>query len=176
MILPDAYIRTALSCSEPWAYVPGIREEFGRIDDTQVQPASLDVRLGPDFTDPFTGETGTWSPDGDPFRLRPGQCVLGNLVERFAIPADIVARVEGKSTWARRFLTVHSAGFVDPGFRGDLTLELKNDGHQTLELWPGTRIAQISFQMMSAAAAAPYGSPGLGSHYQHQTGATPAAR
>jgi dCTP deaminase len=100
--------------------------------------------------------------------------VLASLVERFVVPDDLVARVEGKSSWARRFLTVHSAGFIDPGFRGDITMELKNDGGLVLELRPGMVIAQVSFQQMTGPAARPYGTRGLGSHYQGQSGATAA--
>lgn len=173
MIYPDTSIRGGLRSDRPWAYVPGVREEFGEIDDSQIQPASLDVRLGPDFVDHTDGRRVDWSP-GDRFLLKPGGCVLASLVERFALPADVVARVEGKSSWARRFLTVHSAGFIDPGFRGDITMELKNDGGLMLELRPGMVIAQVSFQQMLGPAARPYGSPGLGSHYQGQSGATPA--
>lgn len=173
MILPDTHIRAALHSDQPWAYVPGVREQFGQIDDSQIQPASLDVRLGPEFVDHPSGREFQLK-DDEALYLRPGKCVLASLVERFVIPAGVVARVEGKSSWARRFLTVHSAGFIDPGFRGDITMELKNDGGLTLELRPGMVIAQVSFQQMLGPAARPYGSPGLGSHYQGQSGATPA--
>lgn len=173
MILPDTHIRAALHSDQPWAYVPGVREQFGEIDDSQIQPASLDVRLGPDFVAHPSGREFS-VPRGQGVYLRSGECVLASLVECFVIPADVVARVEGKSSWARRFLTVHSAGFIDPGFRGDITMELKNDGGLMLELRPGMVIAQVSFQQMLGMAARPYGSPGLGSHYQGQSGATPA--
>jgi dCTP deaminase len=100
--------------------------------------------------------------------------VLASLVEAVGIWNDVVARVEGKSSWARHFLTVHSAGFIDPGFQGDITLELKNDGQQELYLEPGVFIAQISFQWLAAPAKRPYGTEGLDSHYQYQKGPTPA--
>lgn len=173
----DSLISAALAPGRsltPLAWVPDDRyEAFGPIDVSQVQPASLDVRLAGQFIR---------HPDGQffetdaryPYHLEPGGCVLGCLVERFALPEDVVARVEGKSSWARHFLTVHSAGFIDPGFRGDVTLELKNDGHATLELTPGALIAQVSFQWLVAPARRPYGTEGLGSHYQNQEGATPS--
>lgn len=177
---PDKLIVAALSNQRgasgilPIAYTPTERgEEYGPILDSQVQPASLDVRLGPDLILHPDGEEIRMRPDQE-FYLTPGNCVLASLVERFAIPNDVVARVEGKSTWARQFLTVHSAGFVDPGFRGDLTMELKNDGWKEIVLRPGDRIAQVSFQWLAAPALRPYGSEGIGSHYQNQTGATPA--
>lgn len=173
MILPDHAIRRRLHRDEPIAWVPASREEFGPIDDSQIQPASLDVRLGPEFVDHVTGQRVSLVGD-DALKLAPGSCVLASLVERFSIPADLVARVEGKSSWARRFLTVHSAGFIDPGFKGDITMELKNDGGLVLELRPGLVIAQVSFQTMSAVCERPYGSPGLGSHYQGQVGTTAA--
>jgi dCTP deaminase len=92
------------------------------------------------------------------------------LLERVQIPNDVVARIEGKSTWARQFLTVHSAGFIDPGFHGDVTLELKNDGEVPIYLFPGVAIAQMSFQYLSARAIRPYGTKALNSHYQSQEG------
>lgn len=177
---PDKLISAALETHRgasgllPIAYVPTEREEeFGGIMPVQIQPASLDVRLGGDFILHPSGE----ALGLDSFHvltLQPGQCVLANLVERVAIPDNVVARVEGKSTWARHFLTIHSAGFIDPGFHGDVTLEMKNDGHAPIEMVPGCFIAQISFQWLAAPAIRPYGSEGIGSHYQGQIGATPA--
>jgi dCTP deaminase len=109
------------------------------------------------------------------YQLMPGDCVLGSIVEAVSIPSDVVACIEGKSSWARHFLTVHSAGFIDPGFNGDITLELKNDGKLPLVLEPGRAIAQISFLWLAAPALRPYGSEGLGSHYQYQKGPTESA-
>lgn len=173
MILPDHAIRRRLRRDAPIAWVPAAREEFGPIEDSQIQPASLDVRLGAEFIDHRTGEK-VMVEGPDKLTLHPGACVLASLVERFSIPYDLVARVEGKSSWARKFLTVHSAGFIDPGFQGDITMELKNDGGLMLELRPGMVIAQVSFQTMLAPAERPYGSAGLGSHYQGQVGTTAA--
>lgn len=172
MILNDTAIRRLVEDGN--VYVPVVREEFGEIEDSQIQPASLDVRLGDEFVDHVTARRIFLEAEGGSFMLHPGECILASLVERFVIPADLVARVEGKSSWARRFLTVHSAGFIDPGFRGDITMELKNDGGLTLELRPGQVIAQLSFHRMEAPAVRPYGSPGLRSHYQGQTGTTAA--
>lgn len=159
------------------AYVPVDRiGVYGEISRQQVQPASLDVRLSGHFINPFAEEPGEMETATlDPnfiYVLGPGDCLLASLVERVRIPSDALARVEGKSTWARQFLTVHSAGFIDPGFHGDVTLELKNDGKMPLSLRPGVPIAQISFCDLAAPALRPYGSEGLGSHYQGQTGAT----
>lgn len=158
----------------PLVFVPADRlERFGPMDASQVQPASLDVRLGPEF---ITHPEGTRLIPAEDYLypLQPGECLLGSLVEAVAIWDNVVARVEGKSSWARKFLTVHSAGFIDPGFQGDITLELKNDGNEVLYLQPGVRIAQLSFQWLAAPAKRPYGTEGLGSHYQYQKGPTEA--
>lgn len=159
-------------------FVPADRlDQYGPIQDSQVQPASLDVRLGDGFRNPFARlgeqEEIRLSPEFS-YVLEPGECVLGHLVEQVRIPADALARIEGKSTWARKFLTIHSAGFLDPGFCGDVVLELKNDSPVNLPLTPGMTIAQITFADLAAPALRPYGTNGLGSHYQGQTGATPA--
>lgn len=174
---PDKLIAAALDVRRPDA-TPAIawvplerRERFGPIADSQIQPASLDVRLGEDFILHPSGEK-VGLDEFFSYVLKPGECLLANLVESFNMPDNVVARVEGKSTWARQFLTVHSAGFIDPGFRGDITLELKNDGHHNLNLVPGMAIAQVSFQWLAAPAMRPYGSKGLDSHYQDQRGAT----
>lgn len=154
-------------------FVPEERAEFGPIEQWQIQPASLDVRLSWDFINHKTDER-IRGVNGHLFLLMPGDCVLASLVERFSMPDNLVARVEGKSSWAREFLTVHSAGFIDPGFQGDITLELKNDGHKPLYLPVGRSIAQVSFQSLAAPARRAYGSEGLGSHYQNQNGTTRA--
>jgi len=155
-------------------FVPEQRIElWGDIQDSQIQPASLDVRLSADFIR---------HPDGQPiyldrfrtYLLSPGECVLGSTIERLNMPDNVVCRVEGKSSLARLFLTVHSAGFIDPGFRGDVTLELKNDGALRMELRPGMLIAQLSFQTLDAPAVRPYGHRDLRSHYQEQWGPTRA--
>jgi dCTP deaminase len=159
----------------PLVFVPPDRlERFGPMDASQVQPASLDVRLGEEFITHPEGSRIIPSAEGSGYQIRPGECLLASLVETVAIWDNVVARVEGKSRWARQFLTVHSAGFIDPGFQGDITLELKNDGATDLWLVPGVRIAQLSFQWLAAPAKRPYGSEGLGSHYQYQKGPTEA--
>ena len=172
----DKMIFDAITRQYPIVFTPEERaERYGPIMDHQVQPCSLDVRLGESFIA---------HPSGEPvdldeffaFTLLPGECVLASLLERFSLPPGIAARIEGKSTWAREFLTVHSAGFVDAGFAGDLTLELKNDGRKVLILKPGDVIAQVSFVTLDAPAERPYGSPGIDSHYQGQEGATPSWR
>lgn len=181
MIIPDWQIRLLVdppadrSGASKAVYVPDFRlEAFGEIADDQIQPASLDVRLGTHFIS-HPGGHQFQIPKGEGFYLESGECVLGCLVERFRMPDNLVARVEGKSSWARKFLTVHSAGFIDPGFCGDITMELKNDGYLPIRLAPGDKIAQISFHVLAAPAKRPYGSNSIGSHYQRQTGATPSA-
>jgi dCTP deaminase len=176
-MFPDRAIREAVwptNGARPTVYVPACRAEFGPIHESQIQPVSLDVRLGPDFIRHPSGEEVGLDPHFT-LTLQPGQCVLGNLVERFRMGSDnVVARVEGKSSWARRFLTVHAAGLIDPGFCGDITLELKNDGHSPIQLTPGVPIAQVTFQFLAAPVDRLYGDWGLNSHYQNQEGATPA--
>lgn len=156
---------------KPQVFVPPKRTEFGPVLDQQVQPASLDVRLArelirhPDGSDLRMGDQG--------YILEPGECLLGTLVESFEMRTDnLAARIEGKSSWARKFLTVHSAGFIDPGFCGDITLELKNDGHKRLLLLPGVIIAQVSFHFLAGPVERMYGEMALGSHYQFQRGPT----
>lgn len=106
--------------------------------------------------------------------LPPGGFVLGSTEEVVGLPADIAARIEGCSTLGRLGLACHvTAGFIDPGFQGTITLELKNMGHQPFTLRPGMRIAQVCFFEMTSPAERPYGSPGVG-RYMHQRGATPA--
>jgi dCTP deaminase len=175
-MLNDAMIMTAVTGVSPIAYVPDERgDTWGPIMDSQIQPASLDVRLGEEFrTHP--GNERVDLDEFFAFTLLPGECVLASLLERVNLPNDIAARVEGKSTWAREFLTIHSAGFIDPGFHGDVTLELKNDGRKVLVLKPGDLIAQISFHLLAAPAQRPYGHEGLDSHYQGQEGTTPSWR
>ena len=149
-----------------------------------VQPASVDIRLDAhfrvfrnhrreyidiredleDLTEPETiGE-------GESFVLHPGEFVLGSTIERVELADDIVARVEGKSSLGRLGLLVHAtAGFVDPGWRGHLTLELSNVATLPIRLYYGMKIAQLSFQDLSTPADRPYGHPELKSHYQGQT-------
>jgi dCTP deaminase len=154
-------------------FVPTWRmERWGDIQDSQIQPASLDVRLGPEFIRHPDGAEFSAAEAGKSYPLSPGECVLASTIERVKMPDNAVCRVEGKSSLARIFLTVHSAGFIDPGFCGDITLELKNDGMVPLRLAPGMLIAQLSFQSLDAPAVRPYGHQQLGSRYQFQRGPT----
>jgi dCTP deaminase len=107
--------------------------------------------------------------------LHPSEFVLGVTVERVALPDDLVGRLEGKSSLGRLGLLIHStAGFVDPGFDGHLTLELSNVANLPITVYPGMKIGQISFLRMTAPAERPYGSSALQSKYQHQRGPTPS--
>ncbi|MCI8676493.1 MAG: dCTP deaminase [Atopobiaceae bacterium] len=152
-----------------------------------VQPASVDVRLGSNFRifrnsihtyiDPLTEQPDLTEevvvPEGEAFILHPGQFALGTTLERIALPDDILGKLEGKSTLGRLGLMIHStAGYVDPGWDGELTLELSNVATLPIMLHPGMRIGQLSFERMSSPVERPYGSAQLGSHYQGQKGAT----
>lgn len=107
--------------------------------------------------------------------LRPGEFALATTAETVRIPNDLAARVEGKSSLGRLGLSVHiTAGFIDAGFNGQITLELKNETPYTMILEVGMPIAQLCFYELTAPAEHPYGSPGLGSHYQDQVGVTPS--
>ena len=111
----------------------------------------------------------------DMFVLHPGEFVLGSTAERVALPDDLVARLEGKSSLGRLGLLIHStAGFVDAGWDGHLTLELSNVANLPITLYPGMKIGQISFLQMTTAADVPYGSSQVGSKYQGQRGPTPS--
>jgi dCTP deaminase len=111
----------------------------------------------------------------DTFMLHPGEFVLGSTLERVALPTDLVARLEGKSSLGRLGLLIHStAGFVDAGWDGQLTLELSNVANLPITLYPGMKIGQISFIRMSTPADVPYGSAAVGSKYQGQRGPRPS--
>ncbi len=166
--------------------------ESGRIkidpwDPGLVQPASVDLRLGDSFRvfhnhraaaidlrEPPTNLTEeVVVEDGEPFVIHPGEFVLGVTRELVELPDDIVARIEGKSSLGRLGLIVHAtAGFVDPGFRGTLTLEITNLTRIPIKLYAGLPIAQLSFMALDKPAERPYGSAELGSHYQGQVAAT----
>jgi dCTP deaminase len=166
--------------------------ESGRIkiepfDPGMVQPASVDVRLGGSFrvfhnhriqsidlADPPRDLTEHVEiADDGQFVIHPGEFVLGRTVEFVEIPDDIVCRIEGKSSIGRLGLVVHAtAGFVDPGFRGTLTLEITNFNSVPIVLRPGLPIAQLSFMALDRPADRPYGHPDLGSHYYGQVDAT----
>jgi dCTP deaminase len=171
-----------------------IRElvEAGRIqidpwDPALVQPASVDLRLGDSFrvfhnhrtsaidlrNPPDNLTEAVVVPEDEPFVIHPGEFCLGRTLEWVRIPDDIVARIEGKSSLGRLGLIVHAtAGFCDPGFEGTLTLELNNLTRVPIKLYPKLPIAQLSFMTLDRPAEKPYGTPGLGSHYQGQRSAT----
>jgi len=109
------------------------------------------------------------------FILHPGEFVLGSTLERVRVPIDLVARLEGKSSLGRLGLLIHStAGFVDAGWNGQLTLELSNVANLPITLYPGMKIGQISFIQMTTAADVPYGANAVGSKYQNQVGPIPS--
>ncbi len=113
--------------------------------------------------------------DERPFILHPGEFVLGSTLERVRLPDDLVARLEGKSSLGRLGLLIHStAGFIDPGWDGHVTLELSNVANLPIAIYPGMKIGQISFLQMTTAAETPYGSGATGSKYQGQRGPTPS--
>jgi dCTP deaminase len=113
--------------------------------------------------------------EDDSFVLHPGEFVLGSTSERVTLPDDLVARLEGKSSLGRLGLLIHStAGFVDAGWDGHLTLELSNVANLPIALYPGMKIGQISFLRMTTPADSPYGSASVGSKYQGQRGPTPS--
>ena len=158
-------------------------------DETMVQPSSVDLRCDPSFRvfenhkypviDPKAPQddltTSVTVTDDEPFILHPGEFVLGSTLETVGLADDIVARLEGKSSLGRLGLLIHStAGFIDPGFRGQVTLELSNVANLPIAIYPRMKIGQISFYRMTTPAEFPYGSPELGSKYQNQTGPTPS--
>jgi len=158
-------------------------------DETLIQPSSIDVRLDRYFRvfnnsrythiDPATQQdelTSLVEPDGeDPFVLHPGEFVLGSTFEAVTLPDDLAGRLEGKSSLGRLGLLTHStAGFIDPGFNGHITLELSNVANLPIMLWPGMKIGQLCLFRLSSPASAPYGSAQFGSRYQGQRGPTPS--
>ena len=180
MVLSDRSIREALESG---------RLIVDPLGDNALQPASLDIRLDryfrvfrnhrqpyidireemPELTEPEE------IADDEPFILHPGEFVLGSTLERVAVPDDLVARLEGKSSLGRLGLLIHStAGYVDAGWDGQLTLELSNVANLPITLYPGMKIGQISFMQMTTPADNPYGSDGLGSKYQGQDGPRPS--
>jgi dCTP deaminase len=158
-------------------------------DDAMVQPSSVDVRLDRFFRvfenhkyphiDPAADQpdlTRVVEPEGvEPFILHPGEFVLGSTYEVVTLPDDVAARLEGKSSLGRLGLLTHStAGFIDPGFSGHVTLELSNVATLPIKLWPGMKIGQLCFFRLSSPAEHPYGSDKYGSRYQGQRGPTPS--
>ena len=113
--------------------------------------------------------------DGEPFVLHPGEFVLGSTLELFTLPDDLAGRLEGKSSLGRLGLLTHStAGFIDPGFSGHITLELSNVANLPITLWPGMKIGQLCILRLTSPAEHPYGSSRVGSKYQGQRGPTPS--
>ena len=109
------------------------------------------------------------------FILHPGEFVLGSTLERVTLPDDLVARLEGKSSLGRLGLLIHStAGFIDPGWDGHVTLELSNVANLPITIYPGMKIGQLSFVQLTEPAERPYGAAGIGSKYQGQRGPTPS--
>lgn len=140
--------------------------------NTALQPASVDLTLGPDLRSPYADITTQFK---DYVTLLAGECLLATTREHVELSDDIVGRVEGKSTFGRKFLLVHTtAGFIDPGFKGTITLELTNLSRVPLTLKIGDPICQISFAFTDQRVSRPYGHAGLNSHYQNQQGVTPA--
>ena len=180
MLLSDRDIRLEISHGrvglDPW-------------DPAMVQPSSVDVRLDRyfrlfdnhkyPFIDPAEDQPDLThlievAPD-EAFVLHPGEFVLGSTFEQVTLPDDIAARLEGKSSLGRLGLLTHStAGFIDPGFSGHVTLELSNVATLPIKLWPGMKIGQLCFFRLTSPAEHPYGSAVYGSRYQGQRGPTPS--
>ena len=180
MVLSDRSIRAEIATG---------RIALEPYDATLVQPASIDVRVDSrfrvfhnarypyiDVRRPMDDLTELVEIAGDePFILHPGEFVLGQTLERLTLPTDLVARLEGKSSLGRLGLLIHStAGFVDPGFSGNLTLELSNVANLPITIYHGMPIGQVSFVRMDSAVEAPYGSAHTSSKYQGQTEPTPS--
>ena len=180
MILSDRSIREALETG---------RIVIDPLDPASIQPSSVDLRLDRQFRvfrnhtlghidvrkDLSDLTTLICADETDPFILHPGEFVLGCTLERVALPDDLVGRLEGKSSLGRLGLLIHStAGFVDAGFDGQLTLELSNVASLPITLFPGMKIGQVSFHRMTTPADNPYGAGKLRSKYQSQRGPMPS--
>ena len=180
MVLSDRTIRRLLEEG---------RIEIEPYDETLLQPSSVDVRVDRffrvfhnarypfiDVKEPQEELTELVEiADDQPFILHPGEFVLGSTLERVRLPDDLVARLEGKSSLGRLGLLIHStAGFVDPGWDGHVTLELSNVANLPITIYYGMKIGQLSFVQLSEPAERPYGSDALGSKYQGQHGPTPS--
>ena len=180
MVLSDRTIRRQLADG---------RIGIDPYDESLLQPSSVDVRVDRYFRVfrnsryPFIDVKHAQEEltelveieDETPFILHPGEFVLGSTLESIRLPDDLVARLEGKSSLGRLGLLIHStAGFIDPGWDGHVTLELSNVANLPITIYHGMKIGQISFVQMTEAAEKPYGSGGLGSKYQGQKGPTPS--
>ena len=180
MLLSDRDIRREIDAG---------RVRLEPYDAGMVQPSSVDLRLDRFFQvfqnhryshiDPAEEQdelTVQVEPAGDePFVLHPGEFVLGSTLEQVTLPDDLAGRLEGKSSLGRLGLLTHStAGFIDPGFSGHVTLELSNVATLPIKLWPGMKIGQLCFFKLSSAAEHPYGSAVNQARYQDQRGPTPS--
>ena len=178
MLLSDRDIRAELDSG---------RISLDPYEPDMIQPSSIDVRLDRFFrlfdnhkypvNDPAQDHPDLTrlveTEDDEPFVLHPGEFVLGSTYESVALPDDVAARLEGKSSLGRLGLLTHStAGFIDPGFTGHVTLELSNVATLPIQLWPGMKIGQLCFFRLSSPAENPYGSSVYGSRYQGQRGPT----
>lgn len=178
MILSDKDIKAAIDSGRIVVDSKQSSETF------HIHASSMDMRLGSSFKlyehskfavlDPknpetFAGNMRTISvPEGEPFIVQPGEFVLGVTEETITLPDDLVARVEGRSSLGRLGIIVHStAGFVDPGFSGTITLEISNLNRLPVALYPGMRVCQLAFEVMSSPAETPYHKKAF-SKYQHQ--------
>jgi dCTP deaminase len=180
VVLSDATIARLLAAGEI---------EIDPYDEGLLQPSSVDVRVDRlfrvfhnnrypfiDVKRPQEDLTELVEVDGEnPFILHPGEFVLGSTLERIQLPNNIVARLEGKSSLGRLGLLIHStAGFIDPGWDGHVTLELSNVANLPITIYPGMKIGQISFMQMTEPATTPYGASEIGSKYKGQEGPTPS--
>jgi len=171
------------------AQIEAERVRLEPFDASMVQPASVDVRIDRFFRvfdnhkyamiDPATEQAElTREIAVDPeeaYMLHPGEFVLASTYEQITLPDDIAARLEGKSSLGRLGLLTHStAGFIDPGFQGHITLELSNMATLPVALWPGMKIGQLCFFQLSSAAERPYVSEGNLNRYLGQRGPTPS--
>ncbi len=182
-------MRVLLSDRDIRAEIEANRIALDPFDPAMIQPSSIDFRLDRYFRvfenhryphiDPAADQsdlTRVVEAEGDePFILHPGEFVLGSTFEVCTLPDDIAARVEGKSSLGRLGLLTHAtAGFVDPGFSGHVTLELANVATLPIKLYPGMKIGQLCFFRLTSPAEHPYGSEKYGSRYQGQRGPTPS--
>ncbi len=181
MVLSDRTLKAAIAAG---------RIVIDPYDESMVQPSSIDVRCDAKFRvfhnarhpfidvrKPMQDLTELVEIEGDePFILHPGEFVLGQTLERVSVPDDLVARLEGKSSLGRLGLLIHStAGFVDCGFSGNITLELSNVANLPITIYQGMPIGQISFMLMDGPVERPYGSSGMKSKYQGQSEPTPSS-
>lgn len=154
-------------------------------DEQQIQPSSVDMRLGDEFKvfkvirkpyiDPKDEEDiaeymeSSTVPEGEAFIIHPNEFALATTQEYVKVPGDLVARVEGRSSMGRLGVTMHvTAGYVDPGFEGRITLEISNIGAMPVALYPGQRVCQLVFETMTTPAELPYGHPKRNSKYMKQ--------